>query len=94
MVFNKHDIVTWHTPRGDKTCRVLHVYNDNPKILLLTENIDDECGHGNCFHAPQQDCTFVRHGEDITLACRGKGKHKHGSLPLNLIKTTQIREDF
>ena len=94
MNFQQHDIVTWHTHKGDKICRVIHVYNEEPKTLLLTDNIDDETGLGSCFHAPQRDCTFIRNGEDITKSQRGRGKVKHGDIPQNLIKTTPIREDF
>jgi len=92
-IFKQHDIIVWHAHTGDMMCRVVHVYDAEPKTLLLTDNLDDEVGLGKCFHAPQQDCTFVREGQDVTASQRGKYRTKHGALPQNLIKTTPIRED-
>ena len=94
MKFNQHDIIVWHAHTGPLTCRVLHVYDEEPKTLLLTDNIDDPEGLGKCFHAAQCDCEFIRTGEDITKECRKRERFKHGEMPQNLIKTTQVKEDF
>jgi hypothetical protein len=93
MEFNQHDIVVWHAHTGDITCRVLHVYNEEPKTLLLTTNIDDSEGLGSCFHAPQTDCVFVRTGVDVTASTRERGRSRKKFLPQNLIKTIIARED-
>lgn len=75
-MFKTHDIVVWHAHTGDITCRVLHVYKEEPKTLLLTTNIDDPNGLGSCFHAPQRDCEFVRDGEDVTAPARQRVRGK------------------
>lgn len=93
-MFQLHDIVIWHSFNGDKTVRVLHVYREEPKTLLVTDNLDDEHGQGHCFHAPVRDCTFLRVGNDVTEATRKAARQsEHGTLPLNLIKTTDVVED-
>lgn len=66
MNIKKHDIVMWHSFLGDKEVRVIWVYNEEPKTLLVTTNLDDEQGHGPCFHAPTIDCEFLREGKEFT----------------------------
>jgi hypothetical protein len=93
MGFKQHDIVLWHAHLGDIKCRVLHVYEEEPKTLLLTTNVDDPNGFGNCFHAPQRDCEFISEGTDVTAPTREGGRSRKKFMPQNLIKTTLARDD-
>lgn len=87
-----HDIIIWHnTVHGDKKFRVIWVYNEEPKTLLVTDNIDDENGYGNCFHAPMHECKFDHKGIEFKQT---RKKFIHDKEPDSLRRVDVAREDI
>lgn len=90
-MFNVNDIIVWHnTVHGDKEYRIIWVYNEEPKTLLLTNNLDDPNGYGNCFHAPMHECDFVRKGMEFKQVRKNQ---THETLPDYLRQVDIARED-
>jgi hypothetical protein len=79
-MISKHDIVVWHSFTGDKEVRVIWVYNEEPKTLLVTTNLDDEQGHGPCYHAPTIDCEFLRKGPEFQRVIATKQAHHEAPI--------------
>jgi hypothetical protein len=91
-MFNVDDIIVWHNiAHGPKEYRVVWVYNEEPKTLLITDNLDDLTRHGLCFHAPMHECQFVRKGIEFKQT---RKVVKHDATPDFLRQVDKAREDI